>query len=39
MTCHSGGTVDIYLEPMLPPPRLVLFGASPVRCARSRRLG
>jgi xanthine dehydrogenase accessory factor len=30
MTCHSGGTVDIYLEPVLPPPRLVLFGASPV---------
>jgi xanthine dehydrogenase accessory factor len=29
MTCHSGGTVDIYLEPVLPPPRLLLFGASP----------
>jgi len=29
MTCHSGGTVDIYLEPVLPPPRLVLYGDSP----------
>src|SRR5437764_8270020 len=26
MTCHSGGSVDIYLEPMLPAPRLWLFG-------------
>lgn len=30
MTCHSGGSVDIYLEPVLPAPRLALFGASPV---------
>jgi xanthine dehydrogenase accessory factor len=30
MTCHSGGTVDIYLEPVLPAPRLLLFGPSPV---------
>lgn len=30
MTCHSGGTVDIYLEPVLPAPRLLLFGTSPV---------
>ena len=29
MTCHSGGTVEIYLEPVLPPPRLLLFGDSP----------
>src|SRR3954468_12678 len=33
MTCHSGGTVDIYLEPVLPAPRLILFGDSP--CARA----
>ncbi len=33
MTCHSGGSVDIYLEPMLPAPRLLLYGASP--CARA----
>jgi xanthine dehydrogenase accessory factor len=30
MTCHSGGTVDIYIEPVLPAPRLVIFGLSPV---------
>jgi len=29
MTCHSGGSVEIYLEPILPAPRLVVFGASP----------
>jgi xanthine dehydrogenase accessory factor len=33
MTCDSGGTVEIYVEPVLPLPRLFLFGASPaVRC-------
>ena len=30
MTCHSGGTVDIFLEPVLAAPRLVVFGVSPV---------
>src|SRR5262249_55215031 len=30
MTCHSGGTVEIYIEPVLPAPRLVLFGMTPV---------
>ncbi len=30
MTCHSGGSVEIYVEPMLPAPRLVVFGATPV---------
>ena len=30
MVCQSGVTVDVYLEPVLPPPRLVLFGLSPV---------
>ncbi|MDX1389655.1 MAG: XdhC family protein [Acidobacteriota bacterium] len=29
MTCHSGGSVEIYIEPMLPPPRLFVFGDSP----------
>jgi xanthine dehydrogenase accessory factor len=33
MTCQSGGTVDIYLEPVLPAPRLMIFGQSP--CARA----
>ena len=29
MTCESGGTVEIYVEPVLPAARLVLFGGSP----------
>lgn len=29
MTCHSGGSVDIYIEPVLPAPRLLVFGLSP----------
>jgi xanthine dehydrogenase accessory factor len=29
MTCHSGGSVEIYLEPILPAPRLAVFGGSP----------
>lgn len=28
--CPSGGTVEIFVEAMLPPPQLVLLGASPV---------
>jgi len=30
MTCHSGGTLEIFVEPMLPKPRLVLVGRGPV---------
>src|SRR5579859_4914932 len=30
MTCHSGGTLDIYLEPVLPAAELVILGESPV---------
>ncbi len=30
MTCHSGGTLEIYVEPFTPPPRLVVLGDSPV---------
>jgi xanthine dehydrogenase accessory factor len=29
MTCHSGGTVEIYLDPILPAARLLVFGGSP----------
>lgn len=29
MTCHSGGSVEIYLEPVLPSPSLLVFGVSP----------
>lgn len=28
--CPSGGTVDVFIEPMLPAPTLVLWGSSPV---------
>ena len=30
MTCHSGGSVEIYIEPVLPAPRLRVYGSSPV---------
>lgn len=30
MRCHSGGTLEIYLEPVLPKPELCLFGRGPV---------
>jgi xanthine dehydrogenase accessory factor len=30
MTCHSGGTLEIYVEPTLPKPHLVLVGHGPV---------
>ena len=28
--CHSGGTLDIFIEPILPRPSLVVLGSSPV---------
>ena len=36
MTCHSGGSVDIYIEPVLPAPRLLIFGVSPAAQALAR---
>jgi xanthine dehydrogenase accessory factor len=36
MTCHSGGSVDIYLEPVLPAPSLLVFGVSPAAQALAR---
>jgi xanthine dehydrogenase accessory factor len=36
MTCNSGGTVEIYLEPILPTPRLVVFGVSPTARALAK---
>lgn len=30
MTCHSGGTLEVYVEPYLPKPLLVLVGHGPV---------
>lgn len=35
-TCHSGGTVEVYLEPELPTPLLCLYGDSPVNRALAR---
>ncbi len=35
MTCVSGGVLDIYIEPHLPRPQLVLVGDSPVIIALS----
>jgi xanthine dehydrogenase accessory factor len=36
MTCHSGGALDIFIEPILPRPHLVLLGRSPVAQALAR---
>ena len=30
MTCHSGGALDIYLEPVKPKPHIMILGRSPV---------
>jgi xanthine dehydrogenase accessory factor len=36
MTCHSGGTLDIYIEPVVPKPHVVILGRSPVAVALAR---
>jgi len=30
MTCQSGGTLDIYIEPVLPKPHILILGRSPI---------
>ena len=30
MTCHSGGTLEIYVEPHLPAPSLWVVGTTPI---------
>ncbi|HEU5432027.1 MAG TPA: XdhC family protein, partial [Thermomicrobiales bacterium] len=30
MACHSGGALEIFLEPVLPTPRLIAIGDSPI---------
>ena len=30
MSCHSGGTLDVYIEPVLPRPHVLILGRSPV---------
>lgn len=42
MTCHSGGTLDIFIDPVIARPALLIIGASPVAQALSglaRRVG
>jgi xanthine dehydrogenase accessory factor len=42
MTCHSGGTLDIYIEPVLPKPHIVILGRSPVAqtlCKLAKTIG
>ncbi|MCY4508269.1 MAG: XdhC family protein, partial [Acidobacteria bacterium] len=36
MACHSGGSVEIYIEPLLPARRLLVFGVSPTALALAR---
>ncbi|HVH83951.1 MAG TPA: XdhC family protein [Steroidobacteraceae bacterium] len=33
MSCHSGGTLELFVDPILPPSRLVIIGDSPVAVA------
>lgn len=33
MTCHSGGTLEIYIEPFVARPRLLIVGQTPVAAA------
>lgn len=33
MSCHSGGTLELFIDPILPPARLVIIGDSPVAVA------
>jgi xanthine dehydrogenase accessory factor len=36
MTCHSGGTLDIYIEPVMPKPHILILGRSPVALALAK---
>ncbi len=36
MTCHSGGMVEVYIEPVMPRPHIVIMGKSHVAMALSR---
>ena len=36
MTCHSGGSVDVYIEPVLPKPHLVVIGKSHIAKALTK---
>jgi xanthine dehydrogenase accessory factor len=36
MTCHSGGALEVYIEPVLPKPHVLILGRSPVAAALAR---
>lgn len=36
MTCQSGGEVEVYIEPVLPKPQLVIFGTSHIAKALAK---
>lgn len=36
MTCHSGGAVEVYIEPVLPRPHILILGKSHVAMALSK---
>lgn len=36
MTCHSGGALEVYIEPVLPRPHILILGRSPVARALAR---
>ena len=36
MTCHSGGTLEVYLEPVVPRPQVIIFGTSATAIALSK---
>jgi xanthine dehydrogenase accessory factor len=36
MTCQSGGKVEVYIEPVLPNPKLVIFGTSHIAMALAK---
>jgi xanthine dehydrogenase accessory factor len=42
MTCHSGGTLDIFIDPVIARPALLIIGASPAAqalCGLASRVG
>lgn len=39
MTCHSGGTLELFVDPVTPVPRLVVVGDSPIATALARLAG
>lgn len=39
MTCQSGGEVEVYVEPVLPKPQIILFGTSHIAMALAKLAG